>query len=172
MGTLKGHGMDNFRQHLSERRLNQELGIVDWYDEVVTFPLWNLSGQMLGYQQYRWNMPKKGNKPYLNKYFTYLPRGSIAVFGLEHIPEGYIGDIKVVEGIWKSVALRSVGEVSIAVLGNNPKQLKNWLNSMPWNVIPLCQPDKAGRKLANLNKANAVFFDKDIDDIIKDGEWK
>ncbi len=159
---------ETFKQHVERRRMGTDVGWVCHSQEVVTFPLWNLSGQMLGFQQYRWDMPKKGNHPYLQKYFTYLPKGKVAVFGLEYIPENYFGDVIVVEGIWEAVALISIGKKAIAVLGNNPKQLKGWLNSMPWNIIPYCQPDKAGKKLANLNKQNAVFFDKDIDEVIQE----
>lgn len=161
-----------FREHLDKRRMGVDVGWVDYFDEVVTFPLWNLSGQLLGYQQYRWDMPKKGNKPYMNKYFTYLPKGTLAVFGLEYIPENYRGDVIVVEGIWEAVALMSIGKTAIAVLGNNPKPLRQWLSIMPWNVIPYCQPDKAGKKLANLYPENAVFFDKDLDEIIEEGSYE
>jgi len=162
---------ESFEEHLERRRMGVNAGIVDYFDEVVTFPLWNLSGQMQGFQQYRWDMPKKGNRPYLNKYFTYLPKGSLAVFGLEYVPECYCGDVIVVEGVWEAVALISTGTVAIAVLGNNPKQLRTWLNSTTWNVVPYCQPDEAGKKLANLNKANAVFFDKDLDEIVQEGKY-
>lgn len=168
-----------FLEHLDDRsfgigmQANGEFYYVDVVSEVITFPIWNLSGQMLGYQEYKWLKPKThGNHPRDQKYYTYLSKNTLGVYGLNLLPKNYLGTIYLVEGVWEVVYGYAFGIPCIAVLGNNPKQLKNWIDSIPNKVAALCQPDKAGKKLANIRKQPPIYLEGDLDDCLrKDGWW-
>ena len=73
-------------QNLRSRYFDMNLHTV-WVDEdegVATFPLWNLSGQLVGYQQYRPSAnKKKDNHPKMSRYFTYRKNRVVGVWGLE-----------------------------------------------------------------------------------------
>ena len=59
------------KEHLKSRHLDLELHrpVLDEAEGVVTFYLWNLSGQLVGYQQYRPSGEKKPqNNPKQGKY--------------------------------------------------------------------------------------------------------
>ncbi len=168
----------NFLEHLEDRsfgigmQADGKYYYVDMENEVVTFPIWNLSGQMLGYQEYKWLKPKThGNCPRDQKYYTYLPKQVLGVYGLDQLPENYLGTIYLVEGAWEVIYGGVFGLPCVAVLGNNPKQLKNWITSIPNRVVSLCQPDSAGKKLANLSKQPPIYLDGDLDDCLRNGGW-
>lgn len=59
--------------HILNRRCNVALHrpALDFDEQVATFYLWNLSGQLVGYQQYRPDAPKHHAEPKLARYFTY-----------------------------------------------------------------------------------------------------
>jgi hypothetical protein len=66
--------MKTVLEHLKDRHLNVELHrpFVDEVERVATFLLWNLSGQCVGYQQYRPEGEKKPrNNPKQGKYYTF-----------------------------------------------------------------------------------------------------
>lgn len=154
-----GHGMDD-----------KEFAWVNFSTEVVTFPLWNLSGELLGYQEYKWNKPKtRGNHPKDQKYFTYLPKETIGLYGLQLLPEGYKGTIYLVEGIWEVIMGWAYNIPCIAMLGSDNKQAMNWVKSLPNKVRPLCQPDKAGKKLAKFGEP--IYLEGDLDDCLHNGGW-
>jgi len=165
----------SFENHIYERSYSLLEGdfpdgliaFVDYDQEIVTFPLWNLSGQWVGYQTYRWDKEKvRQGDPREMRYFTYLPKQALGVYGLQYLRDGYTGPICLVEGIWVAIVGVAHGLPCVAVLGNNPKQLRNWLYSLPNKIIPLCQPDDAGRKLANMAPNNAIMLDGDLDDVL------
>ena len=72
-------------EHLSSRHVNFFLHKV-WLNEenrVATFPLYNLSGLMVGYQMYRPGASKeRKNDPREGRYFTRKSEGTLAVWGL------------------------------------------------------------------------------------------
>ena len=75
-------------QHLLDRHLDLDLHrpIIDEAAGVATFYLWNLSGQLVGYQAYRPAGEKKAqNNPKLGKYFTYKKQPTQAVWGVESL---------------------------------------------------------------------------------------
>lgn len=139
--------------HLSSRYYLLDRYSQTWIDqqqEVFTFPLWNLSGQLVGYQQYRPNGDKKQRRnPKEGKYFTYVSPGQIGVWGLD-VLDPSDRRLFVTEGVFKSCRLHNFGLNSIAVLGNNPKKLIPWLCSMGYEIICICDGDTAGKKLAKL----------------------
>lgn len=140
-------------QHLKSRHLNPYLYTsVSMTDEVVVFPLWNLSHQMVGYQQYRPTGTKAGRgDPKRAKYFTWVrkERGKPAVtaWGLDHL-RLCKGPIFLVEGVFKACRFHNHGLNALATLSNDPKFLKGWLESLGYEVRPICDGDAPGRKLA------------------------
>jgi hypothetical protein len=174
--------VSKFLNHLQERVLFDPSELerdgsawIDEENEVVTFPLWNLSGQLIGYQKYRWGKPKGkpkhgSNNPLEQRYFTRLARGVIGVYGLQNLPVGYLGPIYIVEGVWEAVVGNSYGITCVAILGVNKagvsKSVLGWINSLPNDIIPLCQADEAGQFLSKINPNRAIYLEKDLDDLI------
>jgi DNA primase len=119
----------------------------------ITFFLYNLSGQIVGYQHYRpLRIDKKGrNNPYLGRYFTKLPKSVIGVFGLELLnPKDK--RVFVVEGIFKAGVLHRLGYNAIAVLGSSPDPLQGWFKAMrgQWDLIAIGDADKAGNQFVRI----------------------
>lgn len=123
---------------------------VDLESETVTFPLWNVSGQMVGYQQYNWKGDKKARNNDKGKYWTYTPKGLLAVWGLEYVDLSSTEDLYLTEGVWDAVSVMMAGKRCIAGLCNNPQPLKSWLRTLPCRVVAVCEGDKAGRMLAKV----------------------
>ena len=96
------------RKHLLERGLNPELYTVSWDEETACFALWNLSGQWVGYQQYRPFAPKTcHNDPREGRYFTWA-KNRLAVWGLE--TWDFRQDLLfVTEGVFDACKLHNLG---------------------------------------------------------------
>lgn len=138
-------------EHLNERHLDMDLHRV-WLDNeqnIATFPLWNLSGQLVGYQQYRPDASKKKkNSPKEGRYYSYISSGSRGVWGLESW--SLSPALFLTEGIFDAARLTSLGLSAIAVLSNDPVFLKPWLIPV-WSsrhVVAICDYGPAGHKLA------------------------
>lgn len=141
-------------QNLTERHLNRSLHRV-WVDEdegVATFPLWNLSGQMVGYQQYRPGADKtKSNHPRDSRYFTWRKDKVLGVWGLESWLLS--PTLFVTEGLFDACRLTSLGYSAVATLSNDVD-----VSTMAWfhmvrqmrRVVAVCDNDAAGRKLAKV----------------------
>lgn len=165
-----------FVKHMN-RRMNCEANtidyvmnnhVIDWDNEVVSFWLYNQSGQLVGFQQYKWQQPKshtKGLKPSELKYFTHC-KDKVGVFGIDswhspHLP------LVVVEGVWEQLRMQKHID-TVAALCNNPKHLKNWLACQPRETVAVCQNDKAGHKLAK-SCDRAIFLPEGVDTDELDG---
>lgn len=141
------------QNHLKQRHLNINLynGIVcDDEEKVITFPLWNLFGQFVGYQQYRPGADKvRKNHPKLGRYFTYLPRNSNTAWGLERL-NTLDRRLFLCEGIFKACRFHNYGLNALAVIGNNPKHLQEWIGllSCHYEITCVCDDDDAGNALA------------------------
>jgi hypothetical protein len=100
---------------------------IDELERVAYFYLWNLCGQMVGYQHYRPDADKqRKNHPKEGRYFTYRTPDTYGVWGLESLT--LREDVLfVVEGIFKAVPFHLAGYPAIAVISNNPKPLRNFL---------------------------------------------
>jgi hypothetical protein len=165
-------------EHLSERRLTPELYSnvqLDEASKVATFPLWNLSGQMVGFQQYRPEAPKTGlEKRNEQRYFTILSKGfgrtsALSCFGVDLLnPSSRV--IFLAEGIFDVSPLHQKGANALAVLANNPKPLKGWLRSLGYHLVSLCEGDKAGLKLASLAH-ESVFLPDGQDPADQHNAW-
>lgn len=117
---------------------------------VLTVYLNNLAGQFVGYQQYRPDVEfKRLNLPNEARYFTYSQRGVNACWGLETL-DPTKKDLYLVEGIFKASALHCLGLNALALLTSNPKPMKSWLHTLPYNLIGIGDNDKAGRGMMKI----------------------
>lgn len=133
-------------------------------DETACFYLFNLSGQLCGYQQYRPFAPKTcKNDPKSGRYYTHV-KNKIAVWGMESFH--YRTDILcITEGIFDACQLHRYGIPAIAVLANDPKQLKPWLFCLPRRRIGFLDGDSAGLRLASVcDYTNAMPEGVDLGD--------
>jgi len=165
--------------HLKQRGLNQNTKFI--YDELsgdTFFFLYNLSGQITGYQKYNERYPKTGQNrlddPRKAKYFIWAgDEGSgkkLAVWGLEttKIDDKYLF---ITEGIFDCVKIHNAGYPGIAVLCNDPSgSMRNWLNSLPQKKIVIYDNDRAGRRLRSVgNYSFCVPGDnKDLGDLTQE----
>ena len=159
--------METLLQHLKNRHLNVELHrpMVDEVERVATFFLYNLSGQLVGYQQYRPEGEKKPqNNPKEGKYFTYRKQPTLSVWGVESLDLSP-SVVFVCEGVFDAARLTERGFSALAVLSNNPNpDLRNWLTCLNRKVVAVCDNDDAGRKLAKFGDCCVFTTDKDLGD--------
>lgn len=143
VGHLKSRGVDPEKTSV----------LLDKENGIATFILYNLSGQLVGYQRYN---PRGDKKDHTNslmaKYYNYVIKhdtSAIAVWGLEYV------DMKspylfVTEGIFDAVKLKNMNVPVIAVLSNNPKHLKPWLAALNKKIVAVADTDDAGSKLKGI----------------------
>lgn len=139
--------MDKILQHLSSRYL--QAPTISTTEDTVVFPLWNLSGQLVGYQQYKPFAETKQNPEHQSetKYTTYLPTTKVTAYGLEFL--NYDDPLLfLVEGVFDAARFHNMGLNCLAVLSCDPKPLKEWLRLLPFYKVAVCDGDKAGLKLA------------------------
>lgn len=157
---------DSIEKHLRSRGIDpKRTGVIlDKKSGKVTFLLYNLSGQLVGYQRYN----PKGHKfsdsnkdPLMAKYYSYITKDPetktrmLAVWGVDTIRPGQ--PLFIVEGIFDAAKIHNAGYPAIAVLANNPKHLRSWLRTLSNKRIVIYDKDAAGRKLAKLgHKAYTV----------------
>lgn len=155
-------------QHLHSRYFNTKLH-THWVDEVegvATFPLWNLSGQIVGYQRYRplANKEKK-NDPREGRYFTRVKDKQVGVWGLE---SWNLSDtLFITEGIFDACRLTNLGYSAIATLSNDvAPSLKRWLWAVRKfrRVVAVCDNDDAGRRLAKFGHLSHIVKEGDLGD--------
>lgn len=156
-------------EHICSRYVDTVLHRV-WIDEqsdCATFPLWNLSGQMVGYQQYRpYASKEKRNDPRHGRYFTRVKDGKIAVWGLESFHLSKV--LFVTEGIFDAARISYLGYAAVATLSNDSNTTTStWfrlIRSYKY-IVAVCDNDTAGRSLAKLGHAFHVVENfKDLGD--------
>ena len=139
--------------HLQSRYVDFSLHQVWLCEEnyVATFPLYNLRGQLLGYQQYRPEGSKDvNNDPREGKYFTRKPNNPEPTYwGVESW--NLSNTLFLVEGLFDAARLTSLGYSALAVFTNNPGD--NFLGFVRLvqqlrPVVAVCDADAAGVKLA------------------------
>jgi len=167
----------SLQQHLVSRQLDMNLHRV-WLDaDVATFPLWNLSGQLVGYQQYKPSADKKpSNDPRSGRYFTRRRIDVTAVWGLESWSLSHT--LFVCEGIFDAAAFTARGYRALAVCSNDiDRSLKLWFNIIKASrkIVCICDSDAAGSRLARYGHCAYTFeqgdagsaCDQHITDIIR-----
>lgn len=124
--------------------------------EIVTFPLWNLSGQLKGIQIYNWKGDKRSfNNCAESKYWTVAKSGPV-IFGLEYLNYS-LKYCFISEGIFDALSLLPYGN-SLAMLTNDPKHIRQQLSLLPFEIVAVCDEDKAGKKMAKF--ADHVLYCK------------
>lgn len=168
---------EHISTHLSKRGINPSTVrvIIDEETEDTYFYLYNLSGQIVGYQKYNPNYQKTGQSnlanPKMAKYFTWVSdedKGKkIAVWGLESFDVMSDEYIFLTEGIFDAARIQEAGYPAIALLCNDPSDsLKSWLRTLPQKKIVIYDNDKAGRKLIKVGDyAYTVPSGKDANDL-------
>jgi len=166
-------------QHLKGRGIDPEKTrvIIDEEDGDTYFFLYNLSGQMVGYQKYNPKYPKTGqgklNDPRLTKYFNWVSDEGygkkVAVWGLESL-EWTNEYLFITEGIFDIARVHESGYPGIAVLCNDPSEsLKSWLETLPQKKIVIYDNDKAGKKLKKLGDYSfTIESAKDLNDLSRE----
>lgn len=158
---------ETMRAHLLGRHVDLSLHrpVICEEERIATFFLWNLSGQLVGYQQYRPDSDKKKhNHPKEGRYFTLRKQPTVAVFGVESL--SLRGDVVfVTEGIFDACRLTELGFPAVAVLSNDPSwDVRNWLSCLPRKVVVVHDNDKAGLKLTKCGDLAVTTGEKDLGD--------
>lgn len=166
--------MKTIREHLKDRHMNIELYNSVWICEeerTATFGLYNLSGVLVGYQQYRPDITAKHDKvPRNQRYYSYVSSEGVskalAVFGLETVDMMNDDVIVVTEGIFDICRVHNLGLPGVAVLCNNPEHLKEWLALLPMKKVVIIDNDenKAGNKLTRYGDTVIIPSTGDLGD--------
>ena len=159
--------MDTIKQHLIGRHIDFDLHhpFIDEDERVAIFLLTNLSGQLIGYQQYRPDADKlQHNHPKEGRYFTYKPKdaNTLAVWGVEslHLSPGLLF---VTEGVFDAARITEKGYSAVAVLTNNPSpQVRTWLRTLVAHKVAICDPGPTGAKLARCGDTAITMSDTDL----------
>lgn len=165
----------NIHSHLFSRFLDTSIHrtIIDEEENVATFFLYNLSGKIVGYHQYR-PLGEKiiFNHPKLGKYYTYRNRHqpTVALFGMESYD--FTSNILfIVEGVFDAARLTSRGISCVATCCNNPpKDYINFFSCLSRKTVVICDGDAAGRKLAKFGNDYEIVPEeyKDLGDAPED----
>lgn len=174
--------MNTIKEHLVERGLDISRNdvVIDEVHSVVTFYLYNLTGQLVGFQQYNPHAAKvNGTKAKrmksrtsgdarardMMRYFTFMGDEGcakrIGVWGVDTLdrrPYTFM-----TEGIFDAVKVHNAGHPCIAVLTNNPRHIKSWLLSLGRKLIVVNDNDVAGTRLSY-----ASDFSRNVGDPWKD----
>jgi len=161
--NLKERGVDTSKTRV----------IVSEEENTAAFLLYNSSGQLVGYQQYRPGASKsQNNDPKAGRYFTFLGdegKGKkIGVWGLETITPS-TQTVYIVEGIFDAIKIANLGKAVLAVFTNNPKHLTNWLYSLSMKIIAILDNDESevGKKLGRFASESYITPEpyKDLGDM-------
>jgi hypothetical protein len=143
-------GQDSIVNHLTARHFDVNKHKAWIGEETATFPISNLSGQLIGYQQYRPGASKEpNNDPHSGRYFTRLARDRVGVWGLESWK--YSSTLFICEGVFDACKLTWLGLSAISLFSNRVSPTTaSWLAVVRAHrrVVALCDSDEAGLGLA------------------------
>lgn len=156
----------DLKQHLKERFVNFDVHrpFIDEQECKATFLLYNLSGKIVGKQQYNPNAGKSKSNDVYGRYITIRTefQNTQTVFGLETFNWHSTKTIFVTEGIFDATRITWFNdECCISLLGNstNPKEgYKSWLKSLGRKTVAVCDSDRAGLQLVKLTDC-AIILD-------------
>ena len=153
--------------HLKSRHLDTNLHTawINQEEQCATFPCWNLSGQMTGYQIYRPNKgKKKNNNPYEGRYFIRKTKGVVSVWGLESWNLSNV--LFLTEGIFDAARLTGRGYSAVALFSNDIDSMTRmwlWIVQKMRPVVSICDNDSAGMKMKKYGHSYHVVEDaKDL----------
>jgi len=160
------------REHVKSRWVDDSRFKV-WYDDsedLATFPLWNLSGQLVGYQQYRPKADKRlSNLRYGSRYFTYCVGAKVRLWGMESWLQSQT--LFLTEGVFKSARLSSLGYSSLALLSNDPDESTKRFLSIVMRmrkVVAVGDPGQPGKKLLKFGHVSYQMPRADVDEATED----
>lgn len=125
---------------------------VDHFTQTVTFPLWNLNGEMVGFQAHKpLKQGMQRGKPSEARYHTIIPTKAKrqTAFGVDLLDSSK-KVLFVAEGIFDVAPLHARKANALALLSNDPKHLRRWLRSLGYIIVALVEGDKAGKKMAKV----------------------
>lgn len=175
--------MQSIYSHLVHRNIDPERpGIhIDELNRVATFYLYNMSGQIVGYQQYRPDMDKiKKNDEAKGRYYTRVRdegcSKAIALYGVETLNriKGFARPkpVFLLEGIFDAAVLHYHGFPALGVLGNDPKNLIPFLNAFHVPKIALCDSGAAGKALAKYADISFTLPDGHDLSSLAESDWE
>jgi len=146
----------HLESHLRDRGLMLEMYsdvFVSETDGVATFLLWNLSGQLVGYQVYNPNGTKKEKTNLKNMKYRTQVGGSFhqPVWGLCSIrPETKV--VFLVEGVFDAAKLHATGFAALAIFSSaGSKQLTQFLNLLPYRLISILDNDDSSKSFSSFS---------------------
>ena len=171
---IKENKINDIQAHLKERGidLSKTRVILDKESNVATFLIYNLSGQLIGYQYYNPNgdkntvlaRQKMKSRQFKNeddiaslkdfiKYYTRISnfQKGVAVYGLETYNKD--SDILfVTEGIFDCNKIHEAGLPAIATLTNaGSNELITWLRMLPQKIVAILDNDESGGVLKKIS---------------------
>ena len=182
--------MTGIREHLLSRGCDPARArvIVDDEADVATFLMWNLSGQLVGYQRY----DPSGEKVHSHgrpqddvgmRYYTYMGeenpdarkgRRRLGLWGLETLRVGQ-PMLFMVEGVFDAIRLHNLGLPAVATLTNDPRHLMNFIRTLSRRTVAILDRDASGSRLARFaDEAHVVPApSKDLGEMSDDdaGAW-
>lgn len=141
--NLIERGMDPYRRDI----------IIDKETNNATFLIYNLHGQLIGYQRYNPLGDKKHffDEDDIVKYFTWIGNDSVkgkklACWGLDSIkPSTKI--LYITEGIFDANMVQKTGRACVALMTGTPSpQMVQFLNLLPYKKIAIMDNDEGGSK--------------------------
>lgn len=148
--------MVTIHDNLTQRNMNVDRqGVVlDPLSNTATFLLYNLSGQIVGYQRYNPNGTKEKNNSETGRYYTYaIKEGEknrkIAVWGMDTIQLDS-PFLFVTEGIFDANRIHVAGYPAIAILSNSSKAVLGFFAAFNRPTIAIMDDDKAGTETGKL----------------------
>jgi len=151
----------DIKSHLKQRNLNTNLHptIIDEQTNTATFLLYNLSGQLIGYQFYNPNGSKTIFQDKLqSKYYTYRNKHypTVTLWGIESLNSPH-QPVFLTEGIFDAARMTFLNFSALATMTNNPpRDYINFLLFLNRPIIAVCDNDDAGRKLAKFGHYTEV----------------
>lgn len=134
-------------EHLRARGMNPELyPYLGFENGVARFPLFNFGHKMTGYIQYRPGADKKLQNAPEGRYWTYISKNEIGVFGLES--EKFSETIYLVSGLFKAATLHRLGYTAYHVSSVSPRVLKPQLKLLNRPYVAIGDNDDEGRQFA------------------------
>ena len=158
----------NLKQHLIDRGVDFNIHQPILTEDEAYFLLYNLSGQIVGYQKYNPTYPSRGTNNRQTRdrrYYNYVTSGQIGVFGLESYSLN-TRVVFVVEGVFDACRLTRRGVCALAMLTNDPSSsMKNFLLGLGKTLVAICDNDKSGNKLRRAaHYSETVIGAKDLGD--------
>ena len=166
----------DIKTHLKERGINPDDSNITIDNNDVYFYIYNLSGQMVGYQKYNPLYPKQLGKGKDEdktnvKYYTFFGDEGIGkkigTWGIESLKptDKYVF---IVEGVFDAARIHQCGYSALAVFCNDPAHLKSWFNILPQIKIVIYDNDEldndpGGKKL--IKYGDYAFTVPEVNDI-------